>query len=181
MRACEICFVRFGKPDEATAQRLIAKLEPHFPADNFPLNWELCESLVFLQSPTFAAKGIAALKNAPGQEEQMEYARSLRMLKTGWTTALRTDQFNWFLRAANYRGGASFEKFIEFIRTDAEASLSPAEKTALAELLAKKPVKKSPLEALAEAFAGRTQVKEWKLDELAPAAEQGLKIGRAHV
>ena len=175
VRACEICFVRFGKPDEATAQRLIAKLEPHFPADNFPLNWELCESLVFLQSPTFAAKGIAALKNAPGQEEQMEYARSLRMLKTGWTTALRTDQFNWFLRAANYRGGASFEKFIEFIRTDAEASLSPAEKTALAELLAKKPVKKSPLEALAEAFAGRTQVKEWKLDELALAAEQGLK------
>ncbi|NBR83991.1 MAG: heme-binding protein [Proteobacteria bacterium] len=173
VRTVEICLVRFGQPDEATRQRLIAKLDPLFPAENFPLNWVLCETLVALQSPNIAAKGIAALKNAPGQEEQMEYARSLRMLKTGWTTALRTEQFNWFLRAANYRGGASFEKFIEFIRTGAEESLSASEKTALADLLAKKPVKKSPLEALAEAFAGRTQVKEWKLDELAAAAEKG--------
>lgn len=173
VRTTEICLVRFGQPDDATRQRLIAKLDPLFPADNFQLNWVLCETLVALQSPTIAAKGIAALKNAPGQEEQMEYARSLRMLKAGWTTALRTDQFNWFLRAANYRGGASFEKFIEFIRTGAEATLTDAEKTALADLLAKKPVKKSPLEALAEAFAGRTMVKEWKLDELAAAAENG--------
>ncbi len=175
VRTVEICLVRFGKPDDATAQKLIAKLDPLFPADNFPLNWELCETLVALQSPNIAAKGMAALKNAPGQEEQMEYARSLRMLKTGWTTALRTDQFNWFLRAANYRGGASFEKFIEFIRTDSEATLSAAEKNTLAELIAKKPVKKSPLEALAEAFAGRTQVKEWKLDDIAGAAEAGMK------
>ena len=175
VRTCEICLVRFGKPDDATAQQLLAKFDPQFPADNFQLNWVLCETLVALQSPRIAAKGMAALKNAPGQEEQMEYARSLRMLKTGWTTELRTEQFNWFLRAANYRGGASFEKFIEFIRNDAEASLSASERTALTAVLAKKPVKKSPLEALAEAFAGRTQVKEWKLDDLATAAEAGMK------
>ncbi|MEQ2008413.1 MAG: c-type cytochrome [Limisphaerales bacterium] len=179
VRTYSISLVRFGQPDDATRQRAIAKLDPLFPAENFPLNWVLCETLVALQSPNIAAKGIAALKNAPGQEEQMEYARSLRMLKAGWTTALRTDQFNWFLRAANYRGGASFEKFIEFIRTGAEATLSDAEKTTLADLLAKKPVKKSPLEALAEAFAGRSYVKEWKLDELATAADKGLK-GRSY-
>lgn len=175
LRTYEICFVRFGKPDDSTAQRIIAKLDPLFPAENFPLNWMLCESLVALQSPTIAAKGMAALKSAPGQEEQMEYARSLRMLKTGWTTALRTEQFNWFLRAANYRGGASFEKFIEFIRNDSEATLSAEEKVALADLLAKKPVKRSPLEALAEAFAGRSMVKEWKLDELTALAGKELK------
>ena len=179
VRTYSISLVRFGQPDDATRQRAIAKLDPLFPAENFPLNWVLCETLVALQSPTIAAKGIAALKNAPGQEEQMEYARSLRMLKAGWTTALRTDQFNWFLRAANYRGGASFEKFIEFIRTGAEATLSDSEKTTLADLLAKKPVKKSPLEALAEAFAGRAYVKEWKLDELAAVADKGLK-GRSY-
>jgi putative heme-binding domain-containing protein len=173
VRTCEIALVRFGKPDDAVAKRIIAQLDPHFPADNFPLNWVLCETLVALQSPTIAAKGIAAIKNAPGQEEQLEYARSLRHLKAGWTTALRTEQFNWFLKAANYRGGASFEKFIEFIRTDAEATLTAAEKTALADVLAKKPEKKSPLEALAEALAGRGAVKEWTLDELAGAAEKG--------
>jgi putative heme-binding domain-containing protein len=179
VRTYEIAFVRFGKPDEATGKRIIAQLDPHFPADNFPLNWVLCETLVALQSPTIAAKGMAAIQAAAGQEEQMEYARSLRNLKTGWTTALRTAQFNWFLKAANYRGGASFEKFIEFIRTDAEATLTAAEKTALADVLAQKPVKKSPLEALAEALAGRTMVKEWQLEELATAAEKGGLKGRS--
>jgi putative heme-binding domain-containing protein len=62
---------------------------------------------------------------------------------------------------------------VEFIRNDAIASLSPEEKTALADVLAKQPVKKSPLEALAEALSGRSLVKEWSLDELAKAAEQG--------
>ena len=173
VRTYEICFVRFGQPEAADRTRILAQLEAQFPTDNFPLNWVLCETLCFLQSPTIAAKGMAAIKAAPGQEEQMEYARSLRTLKAGWTTQLRTEQFNWFLKASNYRGGASYSKFIEFIRNDTEASLSATEKEALKDVLAQKPVKKSPLEALAEALAGRKQVKEWTLEELATAAEKG--------
>jgi putative heme-binding domain-containing protein len=175
LRTYEISLVRFGQPDTATTQRIIAKLDPLFPAENFPLNWMLCETLVAVQSPNIAAKGMAAIKSAPGQEEQMEYARSLRMLKAGWTKELRTEQFNWFLRAANYRGGASFEKFIEFIRNDSEATLSPEEKIALADVLAKKPVKKSPLEALAEAFAGRSMVKEWTMKDIEALSAKELK------
>ena len=175
VRTYSITFARFGQPDDTTTKRILAQLDPQFPAATFDLNWLLCETLARLQSPTLAAKAIAMIKNAPGQEEQLEYARSLRFLKAGWTTALRTEQFEWFLKAANYRGGASFEKFLEFIRTDAEASLSESEKTALATVLAKKPVLKSPLAQMAEALAGRTTAKEWKLDDLAPAAERGMK------
>ena len=176
VRTYEICFVRFGRPDDAAVTGILAQLDPQFPAGNFPLNWVLCETLAYLQSPTLAAKGIAALQAAPGQEEQVEYARSLRMLTNGWTTALRTWQFNWFLKAANYRGGASFANFIGFIRKDAEAGLSETEKVALQAVLAKKPVKTSPLEALAGALAGRQPVKEWTLEELADAAgKDGLK------
>jgi putative heme-binding domain-containing protein len=175
VRTYEICFVRFGHPEDATVQRVLAQLDPQFPAATRELNWMLCETLVYLQSPTAAAKGIALLKSAPTQEEQIEYARSLRMLKAGWTTALRTEQFEWFLKAANYRGGASFEKFLEFIRTDAEASLGADEKTALQTVLAKKPERKSPLAQMAEAFAGRTNLTDWKLDTLAPLVERGLK------
>ncbi len=149
VRTYEIAFVRFGQPDESRTRRILAQLDPQFPAPSFDLNWLLCETLVYLQSPTLAGKAIAMIKNAPGQEEQLEYARSLRFLTNGWTTALRTEQFEWFLKAANYRGGASFEKFLEFIRTDAEASLSANEKVALQTVLAKKPEKKSPLEAMA--------------------------------
>ena len=175
IRTYEICFVRFGRPDDSIVRRVLTQLDRRFPAATFDLNWLLCETLVYLQSPTVAAKGIELLKNAPTQEEQIEYARSLRMLKTGWTTALRTAQFEWFLRAANYRGGASFEKFLEFIRTDAEASLTAEEKAALQPLLARKPEKTSPLAALGAALAGRTKVTEWKLDTLAGAAERGMR------
>jgi len=121
-----------------------------------------------------AAKGVALLDSAPSQEEQIEFARSLRMLKTGWTLPLRTTYFNWFFKAANYRGGASFDKFVEFIRNDALATLTDSEKASLAELLAKTPQRKSPLEGMAELFKGRT-AHNWTLDKLASAAQEGLK------
>ena len=175
VRTYQICFVRFGRPDEAMIARILAQLEPQFPASSFDANWLLCETLAYLQAPTVAARAIALINSAATQEEQIEYARSLRFLKAGWTTELRTQQFEWFLKAANYRGGASFEKFLEFIRTDAQATLTPGEKSVLQSVLDKKPEKKSPLAALATALAGRTTVTDWKLDSLAPVAERGMK------
>jgi len=106
---------------------------------------------------------------APTQEEQIEYARSIRMLKAGWNKKLRTSYFNWFLKAANYRGGASFSKFIEFIRNDAVASLSKEEQTDFKTLLSKKPESKTPFEIMAKAMIGRKYVKQWTLDELSQA------------
>lgn len=168
VRTLQIVLVRFGRPDDAAVQKLIAKFDPLFPAPAYDLNSLLCETLVFLQSPTVAAKAIALLEKAPTQEEQMEYARSLRMLKAGWTTPLHTTYFEWLLKAANYRGGASFEKFIEFIRNDAIASLNDTEKAELAPLLAKQPEKKSALEAAAAVLAGRTKITPWTVEQLTP-------------
>ncbi|HZJ16645.1 MAG TPA: c-type cytochrome [Chthoniobacteraceae bacterium] len=176
VRTYEIVFNRFGAPDEATTRRVLVQLDPAFPAATFELNWLLCETLVFLQSPTVAAKAIALIQRAPTQEEQMEYARSLRMLRVGWNTELRTAYFEWLLKAASvFRGGASFDKFIEFIRTDAEKTLTESERIALKDVLARKPVRKSPLEGLAEVFAGRTTAHNWTLEELALAADAALK------
>ncbi|MEA3211610.1 MAG: hypothetical protein QOE70_4667 [Chthoniobacter sp.] len=175
VRTIEIVCVRFGAPEAAATQRLIAQLDPHFPAPTRELNWLLCETLVFLQAPNTAAKAIPMIESAPTQEEQMEYARSLRMLKAGWTTDLHTRYFAWFLKAASYRGGASFDKFIEFIRNDAVASLSDAEKTELAEIVAKKPERKSAVEAAASVLVGRTQMTAWTLEELSAAAATGMK------
>ncbi|HUY93262.1 MAG TPA: c-type cytochrome [Pirellulales bacterium] len=175
VRALEIALHRFGRPDEATVDRLIVKLDPRFPAPRRELNWLLCETLAYLQSPTAAAKALKLIETAPTQEEQIEYARSMRVLKTGWTTESRTAYFRWLNKAAgSMRGGASFDKFIEFIRNDAVANLSHEEQAALSEVLAEKPVKKSPLEGLSTYFAGRPKT-EWQLDDLAHAAQTGLK------
>lgn len=173
-RTIQIILTRFGRPEEETVAKLIAVIDPLFPSESAELNWLLSETLAWLQSPTVAAKAMALIEAAPTQEEQVQYARSIRLLKAGWTDELRTAYFEWFLRAANYRGGASFEKFIQFIRDDAVASLSPSEEESLREILAKKPVRKSALEHLGEIFAGRVETK-WTLDELSQAAKTQLK------
>ncbi|WP_153556825.1 c-type cytochrome [Roseimaritima sediminicola] len=173
-RTLQVILNRFGRPDDATVQKLTTALDPLFPAKTAELNWLLCETLAWLESPTVAAKAMAMIAAAPTQEEQVQYARSIRMLQSGWTDELKTAYFEWFLKAANYRGGASFEKFIQFIRDDAVASLTESEKESLKEILAKKPVKKSALENLGEIFAGRAET-QWTLDELSQAASTGLK------
>lgn len=183
VRTLQIVLVRFGEPDEATRQRLLARFDPLFPAKSYELNWLLCETLAYLQSPTVAGKSIALIQNAVTQEEQMQYARSIRFLKAGWTPALRTAYFEWFLKAANYQGGASFTTFIEMMRKDAVESLDDQARTSLAELLAKEPERKSVLENLGEIFNGRP-ARQWTLAELSavatPAAlqQRNLENGR---
>ena len=61
--------------------------------------------LVYLEAPHVAAKTLTLMAEAPTQEEQMEYARSLRVLKNGWTPEERKQYFAWYLKAANYKGG----------------------------------------------------------------------------
>lgn len=174
VRTIEIVLNRFDGCDDTQRQALIAKLDPLFPAATPEQNWLLCETLVYLQAPSAATKGMALINQAVTQEEQMEYARSLRMLKTGWTKELRTQQLEWFLKAANYKGGASFDKFIEFIRTDSLATFTEAEKTQLAALIEKKPERKSAIENLGAMFVGRTPT-NWTLEELSAATATGLK------
>lgn len=178
VRTIQIALIRFDSTSEATRKALIAKLDPTFPAETFELNWLLCETLSFLQAPNTAAKGMALIASAESQEPQMQYARSLRMLKTGWTPELRKQQLNWFLKAANYRGGASFGKFIEFIRNDSLATFTAAEKKQHAALIDKSPERKTAFENLGEMFVGRTP-KNWTLKELSKAADTGLKSGRS--
>ena len=173
-RTIQIILNRFGQPDNSTVEKLSAAIDPLFPSNSADLNWLLCETLAYLQAPSVAAKTMDLIEAAPTQEEQVQYARSIRMLQTGWTPELRTAYFEWFLKAANYRGGASFAKFIEFIRNDAVASLSDAQKESMKELLAKKPERISALENLGAVFEGRPE-KQWKLDELVKAANSGLK------
>jgi putative heme-binding domain-containing protein len=178
VRLIEIVLHRFGNPDDATVAAIIAKLDPAYPADNFELNWLLTETLAYLQAPNTAAKGMALIAAAESQEPQVEYARSLRFLKTGWTPELRTQQLEFFLKAANYKGGSSFDKFIEFIRNDSLSTFTDAEKTKFAELIAKKPERKSAIENVGAIFLGRTPTM-WTLDELSAATKTGMK-GRSY-
>ncbi|MBM3840899.1 MAG: c-type cytochrome [Verrucomicrobia bacterium] len=171
MRAYTLAFTRFGKLDDATRQRLIAKFDPLFPASTRELNAELAQMLVYLEAPSAATKLTSALRAAPTQEEQLEYARALRVLKSGWTQPLREEYFRWFLKAASFKGGASLSGFMRDMKNDALASLTEPEKAALKPILDLQPETKTALQIL----AARPFVKEWSVSELTPIVERGQK------
>ena len=170
LRVYQVVLNRFGRPDDTTVARLIQKLDPHYPAASRELNAELAQLLVYLQAPDAAAKTVALLSRALTQEEQLEYARDLRMLKTGWTPALRDAFFPWFAKAAQFKGGNSLRGFVGNIRRDAMANLDAAEKARLKPILDARPV-----QAATSVGPERHFVQKWTLDALVPLVDNGLK------
>ena len=148
---------------------MIARLDPYFPATGRELNADLCQLLVYLEAPDVAGKAMKLIDEAPTQEEQLEYAKSLRVLKTGWTPALRKEYFQWYLKAANFKGGASLRGFLRNMKNDAIATLTAQEKQDLLAVLEAKPL-------VSTAIAGKARpiVKHWKLNELDAIVERGL-------
>ena len=174
LRAFSLAFTRLGEPSPLWRARLVAKFDPLFPAGSRHLNAELAQMLVYLDAASAAPKLMAALKSSRIQEEQIDYARFLRVQKSGWTPELRKGYFEWFLDAASFRGGSSLRGFMRDIKNDAIAGLSPAEKESLKSVIEAQPVIKPPGAVL----AGRQTVKEWTVADLAPALDKGLKGGR---
>ncbi|NNE93923.1 MAG: c-type cytochrome [Verrucomicrobiales bacterium] len=172
IRAYALAVTRMGAPDEATRQRIAARFMEHLPAKSPEVNIELLELLVYARAPV-AEQGISLLKAAPSQEEQLAYAKSLRHLKEGWTRELRGEFFEWFARAAGYKGGPSFSLFVENMKKTALENTPEADKKALAEIINKKP-ETSP----AYTFEPRPFVKNWTVADLDDVINVGLESNR---
>ena len=171
-RVYQILFVRFGMPTDDERTAWLAKYEPVFPTGSRFVDGELIQVFVFLQGEKTAEKGVKLLQEGATQEEQIEYARALRMLKAGWTPELRKGYFEWYVKAQTFKGGNSFANFVAMMKRDAVLTLGAEEKVAL------KPI----LEAKAEGSAlvvlkPRPFVRKYTLDELVPMVEKGLKAG----
>ncbi len=173
LRVWEVALNRMGWPDRSTRARLIKQLDPHFPAKGREVNAELCQVLVYLEAPGVAARALRLMAEAPTQEEQMEYSRSLRALETGWTPGQRKEYFSWFLKAANFKGGASLRGFLRIMKDDAVKTLTAREKVDLKSIL-----EAQPAAPAAVATKSRPLVRNWKLEELVPIVEKGLTARR---
>jgi putative heme-binding domain-containing protein len=172
-RTYQVVFNRFGQPTADERKEWLAKYSPAFPTGNRFADAELLQVFVYLQDDKVGPKAMKLLADAPTQEEQLEYVRALRMLKSGWTPESRKDYFLWFVKAANYKGGSSFAKFLALIKADAVATLSDAEKTALKGIYDVDPATvKLPAEP------ARPFVKAWKVADLAESLDGKLKGGR---
>jgi putative heme-binding domain-containing protein len=169
LRIYQILFVRMGVPNESQRQRVLSLLDPHYPSKSRNVNAMLCEIMVYLEAPSAAKKTLAMLAAGPTQEEQMEYAKSLRVLKTGWTLDQRKEYFSWFSRAKNFAGGMSFQGFMDNIKKDAIATLSPEEQVAL------KPILEAPPDSTpVVAQPPRPFVKKWTVADLDSAISTKL-------
>lgn len=170
IRTYHVVFNRFGEPEKADATKLLSKFDPIFPAVEREINSELCQLLVFLQSKEVVAKAVKMMNEALTQEEQLEYARALRAQKQHWTLDLRKSYFSWFQKASGYKGGNSFQGFLNLIKADAEKTLvTDEEKAMVKEILAKKVVVTQESSKPARPF-----VKKWSMGELRSSVDGKL-------
>lgn len=147
LRAWQLAFTRLGRPDAATQARLAGRFEALFPTSDAFENRELVSLLVYLQSTQVVsrvvpllsvsepvavepassrviarndhyASAVTAASASRPDRQQIAYAYALRHASVGWTPALRSEYFGWFSRTRSWRGGASFNGFIQNIRTE---------------------------------------------------------------
>lgn len=170
LRTYQLAFIRMGPADMATKERTGKHLIALYPSTVSELNAELAKVLCHLETPGVVTKTLALLAKAPTQEEQIDYAFSLRIVKTGWTKAQHVEYFDWFHKAAGYRGGHSFHGFLRNIRADAIKSLAEPDLANLKTVLEKTPTPAAPQFT----FKDRPFVKKYTVDELLPALEKGL-------
>lgn len=200
LRAWELAFTRMGKPAPDVTARLAAKFDPLFPTANPLENRELVSLLVFLDSPTIAAKTVPLLDTAKDDDvtiasdavlarndgyaravesvhgsrpnrQAIAYAYALRNATAGWTPALRKAFFEWFPRTRAWHGGNSFTKFLDNIRTESLAKFVPdAERSSLDELS-----KAAPPAAPANFVAPKGPGKSYTVDDVLALAKNGVK------
>jgi len=174
LRAYMLAFARMGEPEAGVKAALVERLAPLFPLADAGLNRDLTEILVYLGDPKVVAKAVPLVNAAPTQEEQIDYARILGFAKAGWNRALREEYFRWFPRAANYKGGASFQLFLDEIKANALATMSEAEKAEVRAVLDLKPETQAPTFTLKPmAF-----VKGWTMADLEGLLGAGLEGNR---
>jgi putative heme-binding domain-containing protein len=174
LRAYGLTFVRIGAPIEKQRVQVIAQLDAHFPGDSASENIELSNVLAYLQAPDMIARSVELITNALTQEEQIAIAKNIRFVQEGWTDDSEKKLFIWFTRAAGYKGGASFSKFINEIKKDHLARLSTKRKKVLASIINAKPVTKNPLSSNRQLKF----VKNWQMKDLTPLLGSGLEGNR---
>lgn len=171
LRAYTLVLTRHGRPDAARSEQLRTQFEGWFPGDSPEQAYELAQFLVYFEAPSAATKLMARLRGAGSTQEQMNYARTLRGLRTGWTPALREDYFKWYVEAAAFKGGASLRGFLRDMKKDATDTLTEDEKIAFKAILEAQPQIKNPMELL----AARTHVKDWTMADWAAIGDRDLR------
>ncbi|OAI55529.1 heme-binding protein [Verrucomicrobiaceae bacterium SCGC AG-212-N21] len=200
LRAYQLVFTRLGKPAPEVCAKVAARLDVYYPHKDNAVNRELCQTLVFVDSKSVAAKtlglmavakddweaiasdsvlarndGYAKAANEASSsrpnKQQIAYMFALRNCKAGWTPELRSTYFGWFPRSRAWKGGNSFAGFLENTRQEALANFAPADERAKLDELSSK------MEAvtIANYVPPKGPGKTYTIDDVLALAKDGLK------
>ncbi|MEM1093024.1 MAG: c-type cytochrome [Bacteroidota bacterium] len=163
LRAYHLVLIRMGMPSTPVGDAVIATLSPHLPSPMYDHNRDLGRVLAYLGAPNVApvlvqlmqeaatpedifisedvlarsekyGDSIARMKNNLPSPQEIEFARILGHVDTGWTPELRDTYFQWFYDALNRKGGLSYKGFVDAIRQRAIERLPEDEKERLGAL-----------------------------------------------
>ncbi len=73
---------------------------------------------------------LEVLRNQPNQQE-IHFAFMLRNAKVGWTPESKVRYFEWFRKAHEWRGGASYQKFLDNMANESFENSSDVERVAV--------------------------------------------------
>lgn len=162
LRAYQLAFIRLNKPNDDQRKQVTAALDAIYPNESAAANRELAQLLVYLRSPSVAAKTMQlinegtepampdwselASRNAGygGTVQQMQQnpppgrgidlAFSLSNLNVGWNTDLRREFFQFLNAAAKASGGMSYPGYLERIRSESLATATDEERIAVQDI-----------------------------------------------
>jgi putative heme-binding domain-containing protein len=163
LRTLSVTLARLGDASAEEQTRLLAWLEPLYPATKREMNQELCRLLIRLGSKQVLAKTLPMLREATTSEDLIFYPMHLRYLKDGWSLDSKRIVFEALNRAEKLNGASTYFKTISDTRSELAAALSTEEMSKLAEVVhPPKPAALSP-----HAMPGHT-FRVWKLEDLEP-------------
>lgn len=183
LRLHELC--RQTAPDAVAARRdAIVRQLRSVPAGTMPAavssagtndQWVRRLALLLGELHSSAALDVAAepLLTSPVQEDRLAGLLAVRQLREGWTLERRRLYFAALRDSAHFVGGDGMNGFLEKLREEALATLSEAERTALAgELQPAAPVDDPPPPA-------RPILRPWTLADLEPLLAEAAPRGDA--
>lgn len=155
-RAFELTLSRFGAPDAAYKEKLIAYLDPKYPATGNILNQQLCKLLAYVGDPQVVTKTMVLIDNAVDDDtatassnlilrnpqygmdvanmlanrppaQKIYLATILSKVNVGWTPELREKYFKLYYTFFEKKGGNSYIGFIDGARKNALANVAKSE------------------------------------------------------
>jgi putative heme-binding domain-containing protein len=162
-------------PDDCLARRneIVAQVDKAFPypaaqwrdvtpaGTSADVNRNLARLLANMGSPSIVEKVVRSLLASDVQEDRLLGLFVLCDVRTGWNLPTRRAYYSALNEASSFVGGEGMPKFLAQIREHATATISDAERGALAEVLAPRVTNDDPLPL------ARPLVKQWTLEDLA--------------